>query len=90
MIAPVRCLSCGSIFDLCEGKPVARYSDCTVFITPCCGRTTDDRPRGWGGGVEPVSKDEVFISQVGGRVNPDGSMSFGGPVLAASKPKDEH
>lgn len=47
MISPVRCNHCGQTYDLCEGKPVDRYADCTVYITPCCGRQVDDRPAGW-------------------------------------------
>ena len=47
MLSPVRCNHCGEVYDLCAGKPVARYADCTVYITPCCNRQVDDRPAGW-------------------------------------------
>lgn len=30
-------------YDLCDGEPVARYLDCTVYITPCCKMKVDDR-----------------------------------------------
>ena len=43
MLVPVRCNRCGQVYDLTKGKPVARYSDCTVFITPCCKLQVDDR-----------------------------------------------
>lgn len=43
MIHPVRCNHCSQVYDLCDGKPVHRYADCTVYITPCCNRQVDDR-----------------------------------------------
>lgn len=43
MISPVRCSFCRRIYDLSNGEVVQRYADCTVFKTPCCGRTADDR-----------------------------------------------
>ena len=43
MLIPVRCTHCHKVYDLCNGKEVHRYADCTVFIAPCCGRTVDDR-----------------------------------------------
>lgn len=39
----VVCAHCGSIYDLMKVTTVARYADCTVFTTPCCGREADDR-----------------------------------------------
>jgi hypothetical protein len=46
MISPVQCNLCQQVYDLCDGAPVARYQDATVFITPCCERKVDDRPAG--------------------------------------------
>lgn len=43
MMNPVRC-RCGQVYDLCAVTVLARYSDCTVFTTPCCRRRADDRP----------------------------------------------
>jgi len=43
MLVPVRCNRCGAVYDLTEAKVVHRYSDCTIFVTPCCGRQVDDR-----------------------------------------------
>jgi len=43
MISPVVCTHCGEIYDLTEAKVIHRYSDCTLFTTPCCGRQADDR-----------------------------------------------
>lgn len=39
----VRCNLCSGDYDLESVKTVAHYADCTVFITPCCNRTVDDR-----------------------------------------------
>ncbi len=47
MYKPVRC-TCGRIYDLGKVEVTARYADCSVWITPCCKRTADDRgERGW-------------------------------------------
>lgn len=43
MISPVTCSHCRKIYDLCDVKVVARYSDCTQFKTPCCDVMSDDR-----------------------------------------------
>lgn len=50
MLCPVRCNLCNEVYDLTKGEPIARYADCTVYKTPCCGRTVDDRPGIGGGG----------------------------------------
>jgi hypothetical protein len=47
MLVPVRCNHCRRTYDLCDGEPIARYADCTVFKAPCCGRTVDDRKPPW-------------------------------------------
>jgi hypothetical protein len=49
MTSPVRC-QCGSIYDLGSVTVLQRYADCSVWKTPCCKRTTDDRPAGWKSG----------------------------------------
>ena len=43
MLVPVVCSHYGAVYDLCSTHPTARYSDCTCYITPCCGRHADDR-----------------------------------------------
>lgn len=47
MSVPVQCTFCSALYDLCRVKTGARYSDCTCYTTPCCGRNVDDRPAGW-------------------------------------------
>lgn len=42
-MAPVQCTHCSEIYDLTKVETVHRYADCTVFLTPCCRRTVDDR-----------------------------------------------
>jgi hypothetical protein len=45
MTHPVQCGRCSAIYDFAgEYEIVARYADCTVFKTPCCGAIVDDRP----------------------------------------------
>ena len=39
----VRCSFCGEVYDLAMVTVTARYADCSMFLTPCCGRTADDR-----------------------------------------------
>lgn len=39
----VRCRFCGKVYDLGKVEIIARYADCTVFKTPCCGKEADDR-----------------------------------------------
>jgi hypothetical protein len=44
----VRCLHCGGTYDLGKVTVVARYTDCSVWRTPCCDLTVDDRGEtGW-------------------------------------------
>jgi hypothetical protein len=47
MSFPVRCSHCSSVYDLGHVELIARYADCSVFRTPCCGRRVDDRPIGF-------------------------------------------
>ena len=56
MSNPVRCLRCGGVYDLGRVTVVARYSDCSVWRSPCCDIETDDRTPGWGG---PRSYEEI-------------------------------
>lgn len=39
----VQCTHCRGTYDVGHVEVVARYSDCSVFKAPCCGRTVDDR-----------------------------------------------
>lgn len=43
MLVPVKCNRCGRAYDLCDGKVIHRYADCTFYKTPCCGQNVDDR-----------------------------------------------
>lgn len=48
MAFPVRC-RCGAIYDVGKVTVTARYLDCSVWKTPCCKQTADDRgDTGWG------------------------------------------
>jgi hypothetical protein len=49
MQLPVRCLRChGGVYDLAEVTVTARYTDCSMWKTPCCGAEVDDRGEtGW-------------------------------------------
>lgn len=57
MLDPMRCMRCHQVFDGGAVEVVARYADCTVFKTPCCGAVVDDRPVGWGGSVRRLNRD---------------------------------
>lgn len=51
MTSPVLCLRCHrGIYDLGTVVVTARYTDCSVWRTPCCGLTVDSRGAdgGWG------------------------------------------
>jgi hypothetical protein len=44
----VRCRHCGKLYDLGHVHVTGRYSDCSVWKTPCCKREADDRGEtGW-------------------------------------------
>jgi hypothetical protein len=43
MSALVKCTWCGQKYDLTRVTVIKRYSDCTVFESPCCRRQVDDR-----------------------------------------------
>lgn len=53
--APVQCLHCRGVYDSALVTVTARYADCSVWVSPCCRRTVDDRPEGWGGGVRTIT-----------------------------------
>ncbi len=44
----VRCTHCGGVYDLCKVEVTARYTDCSMWKSPCCGLLVDDRgDTGW-------------------------------------------
>lgn len=48
MTFPVECARCGGVYDLGTVEVTARYVDCSMWRTPCCGTTADDRGEtGW-------------------------------------------
>jgi len=48
MRSPVRCTHCGGIYDLAAVTVTARYTDCSMWRSPCCDLTVDDRGEtGW-------------------------------------------
>lgn len=49
MFQPVRCNRCyRGVYDLGKVEVTARYADCSVWKTPCCGQVVDDRGEtGW-------------------------------------------
>lgn len=49
MMFPVRCLRCHrGVYDLAKVTITARYLDCSVWRTPCCDQSVDDRGEtGW-------------------------------------------
>ncbi|MFD6565438.1 hypothetical protein [Micromonospora profundi] len=49
MFKPVRCNRCRSgIYDIGTVEVTARYADCSMWKTPCCGAVVDDRGEtGW-------------------------------------------
>ncbi len=51
MFKPARCTFCGDYYDLATVTVIARFADCSVWTTPCCGKTADDNPlkRAFGG-----------------------------------------
>ena len=48
MFFPVQCATCHGLYDLGKVEVRARYADCSVWRTPCCDATADDRGEtGW-------------------------------------------
>jgi hypothetical protein len=64
---PVQCLHCGGVYDAGSVTVTARYLDCSVWLSPCCHRTVDDRPEGWGGGIRKITKGEANRLTMNGR-----------------------
>jgi hypothetical protein len=45
MMFPVQCMHCSRQYDVGRVQVTARYTDCTVWTSPCCGTPgIDDRP----------------------------------------------
>lgn len=45
MMFPVRCMHCSQTYDIARVHVTARYTDCSVWTSPCCGHPgVDDRP----------------------------------------------
>lgn len=42
MMQPVKCNRCEGTYDLSEVVVIHRYTDCTLFTTPCCGQNVTD------------------------------------------------
>lgn len=53
MSSPVECV-CGEIYDMGRVEVITRYTDCSAWRAPCCGRLTDDRPR-WNGSQDSIN-----------------------------------
>lgn len=48
MTSPVQCAYCRRIYDLGTVEVTARYADCSMWKSPCCWVTVDDRGEtGW-------------------------------------------
>lgn len=48
MTRPVRCRFCQRVYDLGTVTVTGRYTDCSMWRTPCCDITADDRGEtGW-------------------------------------------
>lgn len=48
MTFPVRCTWCSGVYDVAKVTVTARYTDCSIWKAPCCGRQVDDRgDTGW-------------------------------------------
>lgn len=62
MMFPVRC-TCGQLYDLAKVEVTGRYTDCTLWKAPCCGRQADDRGEtGWKSTKDyyPIDKQQVM------------------------------
>jgi hypothetical protein len=48
MMFPARCAYCSTVYDLAKVEVTARYTDCSMWRSPCCNRLVDDRGEtGW-------------------------------------------
>lgn len=43
MTSPVRCRHCRTVYDVGTVTVTARYTDCSLWTSPCCNRQVDDR-----------------------------------------------
>lgn len=43
----IKCGICGQVYDGGKVTVTARYADCSVWTSPCCGQQVDDRQKGW-------------------------------------------
>jgi hypothetical protein len=62
MSSPVECGYCGRVYDVGTVTVTARYADCSVWKSPCCKRTVDDRPP-WPGsrpGIRRLNHDGTY------------------------------
>lgn len=77
MMFPVRCMHCRCVYDLGYAQVTARFADCSVWTTPCCGvRGVDDRPWVRDRHYRKISKDEA---RRGYEMDPFGNViHFGG------------
>jgi hypothetical protein len=65
MTRPVLC-NCGKIYDVGKVTVTARFEDCTVWKTPCCGRQVDDRGEtGWKStqDYQPIDKNGNLVGR---------------------------
>lgn len=63
MFMPVRCTHCGGVYDAGKVEVTARYTDCSMWKSPCCNRLVDDRgDTGW-----KSLKDYERLDKRGGR-----------------------
>lgn len=59
MTSPVRCTWCNRVYDLGKVEVTARYTDCSMWKSPCCGVLVDDRGEtGWKARRDYVRLDE--------------------------------
>lgn len=48
MSSPVRCTHCHNVYDLAAVTVTGRYTDCSMWWSPCCDLLVDDRyETGW-------------------------------------------
>jgi hypothetical protein len=48
MTSPVRCTRCGGVYDLGNVTVTARYTDCSMWRSPCCDLLVHHRGEtGW-------------------------------------------
>lgn len=62
MTSPVRCAHCSKVYDLGKVTVTARYTDCSMWKSPCCNRLVDDRGEtGWKSTKDyyPISKPQA-------------------------------